>query len=64
MAMGTNIPSILSPVTIGWHAAPVTAAGAPNTSVKMEGVESTPVKEEPVIKEEPLVARGERDMDE
>jgi hypothetical protein len=64
MAMGTTIPNISSPVTIGWHAAPVPAAEAPSTSVKMEGVEATQVKEEPVIKEEPMVTRGERDMDE
>lgn len=61
MAMGTTIPAISPPVTVGWHTAalpqsPVTAAGA-----GMEGIETTPVVTEGRQRE---VTRGERDVDE
>ena len=59
--MGTTIPAVSPPVTIGWYAppAPEVPAGAPAPG--MEGIESTTT---PMTTREVEVTRGERDVDE
>lgn len=57
--MGTTIPGVSPPVTVGWHIGPTPGMSVGAATPGMEGIESTVT-----VKQEAEVTRGERDADE